>query len=170
MSGWNHYGRFKEKPCRTCGEMFKPNSGAHFYCSPACGFEPSRRSEQTTEQYKLISGNWSRYLSRLQYCSGRKRDELTRDILLKILEEQNYRCALSDIPLTCQLEKGKKFWTNASVDRIEAGGSYTKDNIQLVCRGLNSWRSSMPIDEFVWFCEQVVNYSKQRNGEENGQA
>lgn len=169
MVGWNHQGRFKEKPCRTCGGIFKPNSGAHFYCSPECGFEPAKKHEQTESQYKLISGNWDRYLSRLLFAGGLKRSELSRSDLKEILEAQKHRCALSGVELTCQLEKNKRFWTNASVDRIEAGGPYSKNNIQLVCRGLNSWRSAIPVDEFVWWCEQVVNYSKQRNGEENGQ-
>ena len=169
MVGWNHAGRFKEKCCRTCRSSFTPNSGAHFYCSPECGFEPAKKHQQTSSQYKLISGNWSRYLSRLLFAGGSKRSELTREELFKILQIQNYKCALSGVDLTCELRKGERVWTNASIDRIEAGGPYTKENIQLVCRGLNSWRSSIPVDEFVWWCEQVVNYSKQRNGEENGQ-
>lgn len=163
MAGWNHYGRFKEKPCQTCGNHFKPQSGNHNYCSVECGFEPSRRPKRTGSQYQSISGDWKRYFSRLQYSAGRKRDKLTRDDLLDILEKQNYKCALSGVELTCQLEVGKRFWTNASVDRIEAGGSYTKDNVQLVCRGLNSWRSSIPVDEFIWWCEQVVNHSKKES-------
>lgn len=160
MSGWNHYGRFKEKPCKTCGEIFKPNSGAQLYCSVECGFGSSRYHHQTPKQYKLITNNWSRYLSRLLYSAGRRKDSLTRDDLLDLLEKQNYKCALSGVELTCLLEKGKRFWTNASVDRIKAGGPYTKDNVQLVCRGLNSWRSSIPVEEFIWWCEQVVNHSK----------
>lgn len=162
MAGWNHYGRFKEKPCKKCGKTFKPRSGAHLYCSVECGFEPAKKRLTTEAQYESVSGNWNRYLSRLIYSAGRKRDELSKDILLEKLEEQDYKCALSGVPLTCFLEKGKRFWTNASVDRIEAGGSYEKDNIQLVCRGLNSWRSAIPVDEFVWWCEQVVKHNSEK--------
>ncbi len=168
--GWNHEGKFKEKACSKCGKLFKPKSGAHLYCSEECGFESAKRSLTTEKQYEVISGNWSRYLSRLLYSAGRKRDQLTRQILLEKLEEQEYRCAISGVPLTCTLEKEVRSWTNASVDRIEAGGPYTKDNIQLVCRGLNSWRSSIPMDQFIWWCEQVVNYSKKDREVKNGQA
>lgn len=160
MPGWNHHGRFKEKACRTCDEEFKPNSGAHFYCSIKCGFKPSRKFQTTESQYRLISGDWPRYFSRLIYSGGDRRSELTKEDLLGLLGKQNHRCALSGVELTCTLEKGKRFWTNASVDRIEAGGPYTKNNIQLVCRGLNSWRGSIPIDEFRWWCEQVVNHGR----------
>lgn len=165
MTGWNHYGRFKEKPCKSCNKIFKPLSGNHLYCSEECGFEPSKIHERTEAQYKLISGNWSRYLSRLKYSAGRKRD-ISRDDLLQILEDQNYKCALSGVELTCILEKDRRVWTNASIDRIEAGGPYKKENIQLVCRGLNSWRSSIPIDEFIWWCQQVVDYQREIGGQD----
>lgn len=29
-------GYFKEKPCRKCGSMFKPNAPSHLYCSQEC--------------------------------------------------------------------------------------------------------------------------------------
>ncbi len=157
---------FKDKSCVVCGTLFKPRSGINKFCSTSCkGKWKYITGEVTTEsQYRKISGNWSRYLSRLLYAAGRKRDNLTREILLNKLEKQNYKCALSGVQLTCVLTKGNKNWTNASVDRVEAGGSYTEDNIQLVCRGLNSWRSSIPVDEFIWWCKQVVDYSKRKGG------
>lgn len=170
MVGWNHTGRFKEKPCKTCLTNFKPASGAQLYCSEECGFAVSRRHWKTEAQYELISGNWKRYVSRLVYCAGRKRDQLTREILLEKLEEQDYRCAISGVPLTCNLTKGTRHYTNASVDRINPGGPYTKDNIQLVCRAVNSWRSDLPLETFFWFCEQVVKTQQERLEGQNGQA
>ena len=118
----------------------------------------------TLSQYQKISGNWKRYVSRLLYAAGRKRDNLSREDLLEILEKQNYKCAISGLDLTCKLEKGIKFWSNASVDRIKAGDSYTKDNIQLVCRAVNSWRSDMPLETFIEVCRAVANHNpKERN-------
>lgn len=155
----------KLKKCTVCQTEFKPKSGTHKFCSEQCKGKWQYISERVTtkSQYKEISGNWNRYLSRLLYSAGRKRDGLTREILLRTLNKQNYLCALSGIPLTCDLKIGERIWTNASVDRIEAGGSYTEENIQLVCRGLNSWRSSIPLEEFIWWCEQVVLYNKESN-------
>lgn len=152
----------KPKSCVVCGTQFEPRSGVHKFCSNTCKGKWKYLTEQVTTntQYTKISGSWPRYLSRLLYSDGRRRDHLTRDILLSVLEEQNYRCALSGVELTCELRRGERFWTNASIDRIEAGGRYTKENIQLVCRGLNSWRSSIPVDEFIWWCERVVEHSK----------
>ena len=158
----------KPKKCAVCETEFIPKSGVHKFCSEACKGKWKYLTEQVTteSQYREISGDWKRYLSRLIYSAGRKRDELTRDDLLEILEKQGKKCAISGVEMTCQLEKGKRFWTNASVDRIEAGGPYTKNNIQLVCRGLNSWRSSIPLEEFVWWCEQVVNYHREIGGQD----
>lgn len=165
MAGWNHAGKFKEKECRSCGKLFKPNSGAHFYCSKDCGFQASKYSDNTDDQYERISGNWPLYLSRLLYAGGDKRKFLSREVLFDILASQDFKCALSGVPLTCKLQRGTIFWTNASVDRIDAGGPYSKDNIQLVCRGLNSWRSSIPVDDFIWWCRQVVEHSEKRKEE-----
>ena len=160
MSGWHHEGVFKEKQCVVCGTDFKPKSGIHKFCSVTCkGKWKYITGRVTTEsQYKEISGNWKRYLNRLVTSTKRKKDGLTRDMLIQKLKEQNYKCALSGVQLTCDLSKGDISQTNASVDRIIAGGDYTYDNIQLVCKTLNSFRNSTPLDDFVNWCKKVVEY------------
>jgi len=157
----------KLKTCVVCSTEFKPFSGAHKFCSEQCKGKFKYMSEKVTtkSQYKEISGNWERYLSRLLYSSGRKRDNLTKEDLLFILHKQDKKCAISGNFLTCNLEKGIKFWTNASVDRIDAGGSYTLDNIQLVCRAVNSWRSDMPLETFIEVCRAVAQHNPKRDME-----
>lgn len=161
MGGWHHdNANWKPKACAACGEQFVPKSGAHRFCSERCkGKWKYITGVMCTEnQYALISGDWSRYLSRLLYYGGRKRDQLTRDVLMAQLQRQNYLCALSGVPLTCRLEKGVVCPTNASVDRIVAGGPYTPDNIQLVCRALNHWRADTAVPDFVEWCRKVVQH------------
>lgn len=152
------------RTCPCCDNEFELKSKQQRFCSPKCkGAYKYRTEKVTTEsQYELISGNWVRYLSRLLYAAGRKRDSLTREDLLTILKKQNYCCAISGLPLTCQLKLGTKVWSNASVDRIEAGASYTPDNIQLVCRAVNSWRSDMPLSLFISVCKAVANNNQDR--------
>ena len=162
MVGWNHdKANWKLKKCVVCGSEFKPKSGPHKFCSAKCkGIWQYTSGKVTTEsQYEKISGNWRRYVSRLLYYGGRKRDLLTRDIILNKLEQQDYKCALSGLPLTCTLEKGVKTPTNASIDRIEAGGSYTEDNIQIVCVALNHWRADTSVEDFVSMCRAVAAHS-----------
>lgn len=148
----------ENRECPVCGEPFNATQSKQKFCTPQCKgkWKYICLSTTTEGQYKKISGDWSRYLSRLLYAAGRKRDELSREILLEILEKQNYKCAISGLDLTCKLEKGTKVWSNASVDRVNAGGPYIKDNIQLVCRAVNSWRSDMPLETFIEVCRAVA--------------
>lgn len=166
MAGWNHKNAdWKVKICPCCKVVFKPASGVQKYCSSLC--KKTLRKQlgkvSTEEQYKKISGNWSLYFSRLLSSSKRKEANLTRETLLELAESQNYKCALSGLELTCQLEKGSNFFTNASVDRVIAGGCYTKENIQLVCKGLNSFRNNMPLKDFIDLCTKVSTYQSQKD-------
>ena len=148
--------------CLVCGESFTPNSGAQKYCSPQCKGKMQYISGRasTENQYKEISGNWSRYVSRLIYSGGKKREHLTAAMLLEMLEEQEYRCAISGVELTCILQKGTKSPTNVSIDRIEAGGPYIRENVQLVCNAVNKWRGDTPLSEFIWWCKQITEYQE----------
>ncbi len=148
------------KSCVVCENEFTPKSGVNKFCSESCkGRWKYITGEASTEnQYKKINNNWRRYLHRLLYSNGRKRDGLTVNTLLEILERQDYKCALSGVDLTCQLTKGKRHDTNVSVDRITPGGPYTVDNIQLVCRALNSWRADLSIPDFISWCKKVVDH------------
>lgn len=148
------------KNCPVCNSLFVPRSGVHKYCTETCrGKAKYLFGQETTEtQYSKISGNWKRYFTRLLH-KGRK--ELTVDQLLSLLEAQQGLCALSGIPLTCTLEVGKRFKTNASIDRIKAGGPYTLSNIQLVCSALNTFRMDSSVEEFIWFCKQVAKHNEE---------
>lgn len=75
------------------------------------------------------------------------------------LASQKYKCAITGVDLTCNLERGKKYMTNASIDRINAGGLYVEENIQIVCRAVNQWRCDIPLPEFVEWCRKVVEHN-----------
>lgn len=143
------------KICRNCRTSFI-GIAIQSFCSDSCKgeFKYTSRVVTTESQYRSISGNWKKYFQRILNKSNRV--SLSLDDCLDLLHRQNYRCALSDTTLTCLLEKGKKFKTNASIDRIEAGGPYVKENIQLVCAALNSWRSDTDLTEFIWWCKKVT--------------
>lgn len=153
----------KDKPCAVCGELFSPRSGIHKYCSTECKTKNNQNkgSMSCKKQYERISGDWTRYFNRLNRRTT-FRPNLTTQDLLNQLEKQKGLCALSGVPLTCLLKQGTKYKTNASIDRVQAGGSYDPDNIQLVCTAVNKWRGDTPLLEFIWFCEQVTNHQKKR--------
>ena len=150
--------------CEICCTVVPKRTKTQRFCSDQCRGKWKYYSGKvsTDSQYKNISGNWHRYLPRLLYFNGRKRDKLTREILMNQLVKQNFKCALSGVDLTCFLEKGITHNTNASVDRIIAGGAYTADNIQIVCRALNAWRSNTSVEDFVEWCRLVVNFNTKK--------
>jgi hypothetical protein len=158
VGGWHHDGVFKEKECAVCNTLFKPKSGVHKFCSPKCKgkWQYISGTHSTENQYKKISGNWDRYFARLVSRNDMRRENISTEDCLELLEEQDGLCALSGVELTCILKKGERCWTNASLDRIEAGGLYTKDNVQLVCTSLNMWRGDLPLDQFIWWCKKVA--------------
>jgi hypothetical protein len=148
------------KKCRVCGQSFMPKSGTQVFCCKSCKRKWYRTygPESTERQYELISGNWDRYFRRL--CSRSfNRDGLTTQILKNLLAAQNGKCALTGVELTCILQKGNINKTNASIDRIDPKGPYTKDNIQLVCSVINKFRIDTPIEEFVEWCRKVANHA-----------
>lgn len=46
--------------------------------------------------------------------------------------------------------------------------NYKEDNIQLVCRALNSWRADVSVEEFVEWCREVANYHVQGKEDPHG--
>lgn len=157
--GWHGAECFKEKECVICNKLFKPKSGVHKFCSPECKGKWQYRpggAGTTENQYKYISGNWRRYLGRTRGRLPERKFKFTVEYLLKMLEKQGRKCAISGVEMTCKLEKGKKFMTNASIDRINAGGTYDKDNIHLVCSAINSLKHDHGMEELIWWCKQVA--------------
>jgi hypothetical protein len=113
---------------------------------------------------RYVTGNWRRYLADLR-CEkrGGSRKHLTIDQLLALLERQRHKCALSGLEMTCIRGQGR-LATNASLDRIDATGAYTLDNIQLVCDGVNMARKGLSIPEFISLCRAVVEHNSLNQG------
>lgn len=170
FGGWNGNEIFQKKKCPICGDWFQPHSGVHKYCSPQCKGRQQYVSgvKSTENQYIQISGNWKRYVSRLLYgaCVRNRyknpRADLDRDFLLRLLARQKYLCALSGVELTCQLQKGTMYWTNASIDRIDSSKGYTPDNIRFVCAVVNKMRLDNDDETFLWWCNQLVRHNNEK--------
>lgn len=148
------------KTCPNCNKIFVGIAKQRFCSEPCKGeYKYTSGSVTTDSQYSRISGNWRKYFQRL-CCRSNKRADISAEECLELLEKQKGKCALSGVELTCKLEKGVKFKTNASLDRIEAGGPYIKENVQLVCSALNSWRGDTDLSEFVWWCRKVTQFQE----------
>jgi len=135
--------------CVVCSKEFKTNHPKYLCCSAQCGV-----THKTNTRYKRESGNWSLYFRHL--LSKKKSSNLLTEDLIRLLARQKGKCALSGTKLTCEKVKGKYVKTNASIDRIIAGGEYNIENVQLVCRALNSFRHDLTVKEFIQWCKKVA--------------
>lgn len=80
---------------------------------------------------------------------------LSIDDVVQMWAAQNGLCALSNTPMVPGSTKG---WTplSPSLDRITAGGAYSKENVRIVCYCLNAGRSNMSDEDFINMCRAVV--------------
>jgi hypothetical protein len=62
-------------------------------------------------------------------------------LILRLMGEQEDRCALTGLPLGYVGECEDKQML-ASLDRIDSAGHYTADNVQIVCRFMNRWKGA----------------------------
>jgi len=81
--------------------------------------------------------------------------------LHQLYDDQEGKCALSGQEMTFIHKRGKRQFTrhptNASLDRIDPKGGYTKDNIQLTTNVCNIAKMDLTEEMFIDMCEQVYN-------------
>ena len=74
-----------------------------------------------------------------------KNTDLSREeweaLLLRMLGEQEDRCALTGLPLG-YVGETDDLQMRPSLDRIDSSGHYTADNVQIVCRFINRWKGA----------------------------
>lgn len=101
------------------------------------------------------------HLKRLLIYKGRK-SHLSLEYLLGLYEQQGGLCALTGMKMTWGM--GLRYVpTHVSIDRIDSFGSYTPDNVQLVCRIANSMKLNLGQSEFIKLCRKIVERSDAGN-------
>ena len=145
------------RACKVCRKKFRTLHPKYLCCSKRC-----TQINKVNRRYESENGDWGAYFKHL--LSKKTKTNLTPRKLINILKDQKYRCALTGVPLTCNRMRGNVSKTNASIDRIYAGGVYNRRNVQLVCRAVNSFRGNMTVDEFIKWSKKVAYYAirKQR--------
>ena len=79
-------------------------------------------------------------------------EKVGRVSLLRQLEKQGYRCALTGEALTPE---------NAGLDHktpISRGGSHSISNVEIITQRVNAAKGSMTREEFIQLCMDVVAY------------
>lgn len=136
--------------CLSCNKEYIVNQNNQKYCSSKC----VPKSNNTTEaQYKRFTNPRTYFVSLLAH---KERAAIEPEDLLALLEIQQGRCALTGVELTFKREKGTIFRTNASIDRIQAGGPYIKENVRLVCSIVNKMRLNMTDEELSFWCKKIL--------------
>ena len=116
------------------------------------------------KQRQAIHGNFELYFKRLV----KRVKTVSVEDCLDLYEKQKGLCAISGVPLTCIVgDLGEHPPTNASLDRIQHGangGTYTKDNLRLVCAIVNYMRLNQSDEELLWWSQQITNNQKNLSG------
>lgn len=79
-------------------------------------------------------------------------DRPTAKRIRALLEQQEYRCALTGLPLEPD---------DANLDHtvpIASGGKHEMGNVQVVHKVINRMKSTLPQEEFIQWCRLVVKH------------
>lgn len=128
--------------CRTCGVEYQRKTNNQKYCSASC----KARFVDSIESY----------LKRL--LSKKERSLLSLDGIVKLIEQNDFRCALTGLRMNYKTGGGTGGASplNVSIDRIDPIGGYVMSNIRIVCVGINSLRKNMTDEQLLMFCKGVV--------------
>ena len=81
---------------------------------------------------------------------------LDDDFLLDLLNKQNRKCALTGIKLVLQKDNP----LSPSLDQIEPGKGYTKNNVQWLSWAANRAKGDLDTHDFVTMCKRIVEVSE----------
>jgi hypothetical protein len=152
-----------KRTCAKCGvektlDAFRANEGKRTIktCQDCLELRKRRRHSSSPAAYLANLINQSKYhrnkLQEIEY-------KLTSEDLEKIWEEQEGRCALSGVYLTHHRDGDGAKEFNASIDRIDPNGSYTKNNVQLVAYRVNFLKHTLSEDMLYWWVKNIHDFS-----------
>lgn len=118
-----------------------------------CQWESNRRAAASPE---------SRFTFLLMHARKRARKcgwDYDIDVLFlkELMIKQGMRCALSGVSFDNDKYK-------CSIDRRDSKKGYTRDNVQLVLKIINTMKWDIPQPKFVWLCQSVVDFQREKSG------
>lgn len=156
--------------CHICGEYKDPIEFQHhtYYayrnhkdkrcnkCKQIQNREARNKYSNEIKLYKVLQERW--FAAKDRASNKGIPFTISKEDLLNLWNAQNGLCSISKIPMTYELDNGRVF-TNVSVDQINPGQGYTKDNIQLICSAVNQLKSNWDMDTVLYVCKQItINY------------
>ena len=79
------------------------------------------------------------------------------EYIKKLYNDQNGLCNISGEKMTMIIGEGN-VPTNVSLDRIDSNIGYIKGNVQLVCRIVNTIKSTLTMDELHEWCTKILKH------------
>lgn len=151
------------KPCPTCGVMKS-------YLRKNYAVESLKANKEckacSNKKVDNCHRGWHRGI-RISWFNKFKTGAETRglewnlslDNLADLYEQQNYRCALTDVDIVFP-EVGHPQKALASIDRIDNKKGYVENNVQLVTRQVNMMKQAYDQEIFIATCIEVANKFK----------
>ena len=131
-------------------------------CQKCVTLQRARKVSATPEAYLRVLNT---QLKSQRLKQGIEYD-LSSDELIEIWEAQGGRCALSGVLMTHQRDGSygdrtrKEF--NASIDRVNPSGPYTRENVQLVATRINTMKHTLSQDMFFWWVKNIIQTMEER--------
>ena len=136
-----------------CGNTTEvPTSALKNGSIKSCGCQ-QHPTGQNSHNYKGYCDITGKRMSEIRYRAKTKGMDydLDAEFLWKLYAQQNKRCILSGLPLV--LNK------NASLDRIDSSGGYTKDNVQWVHVVVNKMKIDLKQEEFIAMAKTIAKHN-----------
>jgi len=122
-------------------------------CCKSCGND---------KHYKGVGNLSSTFFSRILEGAKARNIEVavTKEQILELLEKQEYKCALSGIPLIMSRTFSKDRTnqassTTASLDRIDSSKGYVLGNVQWVHKDVNLMKNKFDNQYFINMCKNI---------------
>lgn len=97
---------------------------------------------------------------------------VTLDFLWELLESQNFRCALTGVPinLSRKIKDSNVDYSDftASLDRIDNTKGYVRDNVWWVHRTVNRLKNNYSVDELKYWCKLILSHDNPEPSSVNG--
>ena len=151
------------KTCQRCKEEFVPekvNSSRQLCCSKKCYF--SFRYYRNKERHRLD------YKRRCSVLAASAKDRaknkgreftISADFVVYLWDSQEGRCPISGDKFELDAIAGLPHPQGPSLDRIDASGGYTPDNVRLVTCHVNTALLNFGEDELVRLAYKIVKRS-----------
>lgn len=155
----------KKKMCKLCGEenesMFYDNNMSK--CKKCVSIESKYKtmSDVDKEIYKDNLKVWrNNNIIRVRVSGAKHRAvrkgiefSITDEDIIEKLREQDDRCYISKVPLSFN----ENDWYGMSLDRVDSNKGYTKDNVIIVTKFVNTSKNTLSLEEYIKYTKEVCD-------------